>query len=639
MKRFAFMLAAILCLLLVAAASPAGAKETWTRVRSENFLLVGNAGERDMREVAARLEQFREVFARLATNANFVSPVPTTVIVFKSNVSFQFFKPLYQGSPSDVVGYFQPGRDVNYIALTTDRRSENQYGTIFHEYVHLMIDNNMRGVPSWFNEGMAEYYSTFEVADEGRKGVTGNRIAHHVRLLNTRPLLPLRTLLAADHDSPYYNESDKKSMFYAESWALVHYLIHSGTRERERQLTRYLNLLGAGTHAEDAFRQAFETSLEAVERELRAYVRDFNVPVRTVLFDKELKRERAMKSEAITEAEVQYYLGDLLLHTDRLDDAETHLKRALALDPHLALADASLGLLRARQLRLTEARQHLQRSLAKDPQSYLAHYYYAFALSREGMNEEQLVGGYAPETARSIRAALNKAIELAPGFPESYHLLGFVHLAMDERLDEAVTLLKRALALSPGRYEFTNVLAQVYLRQENFKAARQLLEPFIHGSADLRIREQARSLLGIVASLEERASRAPSFENSLKSIEAATGEPQAGDTFQPVRSVLRKRFQGERVRGRLTRIECTETGVALSVTVGDRTLNLHSSALRRIMFITYVPQVKGELTCGTRDPATTVIATYRAAHTAGTKFDGEAVAIEFIPDEEMDVEQ
>jgi tetratricopeptide (TPR) repeat protein len=616
-------------------------KETWTRAQSKNFLVVGNASERQVREVATRLEQFREAFAYLFSAARFASPVPTTVIVFKNDSSYAAFKPLYQGRPAEVAGYFQPGRDVNYITFNAERLGETSYSTIFHEYVHLMIDSNLRGVPTWFNEGVAEYYGAFEVADGGRRATLGRMIDQHVRLLRSRPLLPLRTLLAVDHSSPHYNERDQKGMFYAQSWALVHYMIHApGGAERMPQLMRYVQLLGAGRSVEAAFRQAFQTGIETVEKELTEYVRRFNTTVKMVPFDKKLEVDKEVRIATLAESEAQYYLGDLLRHTDRFEEAEARLKQALALDPGLALAAASLGMLRVEQRRFQEARTILSRAALAAPDNYLVRYYYAFALSREGMDEEHSTSGYPAATAHTMQAELRKAIELAPGFPESYHLLAFVQLAMNKELDEAIRLLKIALALSPGRYEFISVLAQVYLRQENFKAARATLEPVISASPDKRIREQAQSLLTLTASLEERARRAPQAENSLKNAETvSSNESQPDITLRPVRSVLRKRFEGERVRGLLTGIECAESGVLLSVSVGDRTLKLHSSSLRRVIFLTYVPQIKGELTCGPRAPANPALITYRPAHDAGAKFDGEAIAIEFIPDEEFDLEQ
>jgi tetratricopeptide (TPR) repeat protein len=641
MKRLALTLASLFCLLLIAQDSPAMKRDAWTEVRSRNFTVVGNAGASELREVATRLEQFRLSLAQLFIVNNFASTVPTTVLVFKNESSYEPFKPLYQGRPAEVSGFFQPGRDTNYITLSAESLGETPYRTIFHEYVHLMVDNQLRGVPTWFNEGLAEYYSAFEVTDGGRKATLGKLISNHVTLLQHSPsLLPLRTLLAVDHGSPYYNERDKKGLFYAESWALAHYLIQSSEGARLPELMRYVNLLGAGTPFEEAFRQAFHTNIESMQRELESYVRRFNAPVRIVPFDKRLEFDKEVESASLTEGRVQYYLGDLLRHMDRFEEAETRLRQALALDPRLALADAALGMLRVEQRRFREAREHLERALARDPQNYLVHYYYAFALSRESMDEDQSTSGYAPETARRMQTELRRAIELAPAFPESYHLLAFAQLAMNERLDEAVALLKHALELSPGRYEFTGVLAQVYLRQENFEAARRALEPVIRASADRQIREQAMSLLNLVVSLEERARRAPVGESNLKSTETALRAEDGSDlSVQPVRSVLRKRFEGERLRGLLNDVECTDAGVLLSVTAGGHSLKLHNDSLRRIFFVTYVPEIRGQLTCGPRTPPNPVIITYHPTAHASADSDGEAVAIEFIPDEEFELEQ
>src|SRR5215471_12534809 len=105
----------------------AQAKDTWTTVRSKNFTLVGNASEKDIRQVANRLEQFRNVFGLLFPTVSLNSPVPTTVIVFKSDSSYKPFK-----VNPNVAGYFMPGDDVNYITLTSERGEEHPFGVIFH---------------------------------------------------------------------------------------------------------------------------------------------------------------------------------------------------------------------------------------------------------------------------------------------------------------------------------------------------------------------------------------------------------------------------------------------------------------------------------------------------------------------------
>ena len=216
-----------LALFLTAAASSATAKDTWTSVHSKNFTLVGNASEKDIRLVANRLEQFRDVFTRLFAGAKFDTPVPTTVIVFKS---MSAYKPFNLGNNA---GYFQKGEDVNYISLTSDA-TQNPFSVIYHEYVHQLVDNTSGNVPTWFNEGLAEYYSTFAI-EEDRKVHLGELIPYHLETLREEKLLPLRMLFAVDQYSPYYNESGKRGVFYAESWALVHYLILGNGGQRVSQ--------------------------------------------------------------------------------------------------------------------------------------------------------------------------------------------------------------------------------------------------------------------------------------------------------------------------------------------------------------------------------------------------------------------
>jgi Tfp pilus assembly protein PilF len=155
-----------------------------------------------------------------------------------------------------------------------------------------------------------------------------------------------------------------------------------------------------------------------------------------------------------------------------------------------------------RQRNFTAAREHLQRAIKSDPQSYLAHYYYAYALSREAMDRGQTVAGYPAEAAAQMRTALMKAIEIAPDFPESYRLLAFVHLATNTKLEEADALLGRALALSPGRHEFSFVLAQVQFRRKEYAAARTTLDQVIEGSPNPLLRAQAKEMLEIITITE-----------------------------------------------------------------------------------------------------------------------------------------
>src|SRR6266853_1669811 len=379
----------------------------------------------------------------------------------------------------------------------------------FHEYVHLLVRNSFRNAPLWFNEGLAEYYSTFEISDGNRRVTLGKPINSRIQTLRGRELVPLETRFRGDGKSEFYNEPNQRALFYAESWALIHYLL-SG--ERRAQLATYLELVAKGMEVKEAFQQAFQTNFAGMENELRQYIQLNKYRQQEITFDRRLEFETLMQSAELTEAEAQFYLGDLLLHINRLDAADVYLQKAVALDPHLAPALASLGVLRMRQGRYDEARKYLERASARS-ESYLVHYYYAYVLSREGLASDQTIESrYEIENARLMRDELKKVIELAPQFAEAYRLLAFVNLVRDESLDESISLLKKAIELSPGRQEFALLLAQVYQHRDEFETARAILSNVIRSSNNPQVHAHAQSLLASVEAREEFVARVKTLE-------------------------------------------------------------------------------------------------------------------------------
>jgi len=635
-KRFAYpLLVTCLVLLLTQLVAPiAEAKDEWTSVRSKNFFLLGNCSEKEIRQVATRLEQFREVFSRVFPGVNFKSPVPTNVIVFKSDSSYRPFKP-----SASTAGYFQPGPDVNYITLTTEVRGEQDpFSVIYHEYVHLLVNSTVGSVPTWFNEGLAEYYSTFFIADD-QKVTLGKPIGSHVFLLREKKILPLRTLFAVDHDSPYYNEREKQSIFYAESWALMHYLILGNEGRRLPQLGTFLKSLTENVPVEAAFQKAFQSTFEQMEKELKEYLKHDRYPVMTGHFEQKLALDKEMQSAPVSEAEAQAYLGDLLLHSRRTD-AEGYLQKALELDPNQPLAHASLGMLRVYQGRFDDALRSLQRSVAANSRNYLTHYYYALALSRQGMDSNNIVRGYPAESAETMRAELRKAIELEPTFPESYSLLAFINMVRGEHLDESIALIRKALAASPGKEQYSLTLAQLYLQKQDFKAARLALESIARNGADAQVRQHAQALLDQVTSFEERMSGVRATRDAPPSLAKATEtapeeSPEvSSDPSSYLADALRKPAVGEvRAQGSLVRIDCGPKAIVFTIKTGDRLLKVQTDAFESMDISTYAETVSGEITCGIRKKEDVVVVTYKPISEPRAKTDGTAISLEFVPKE------
>jgi len=639
MKRFISPLAVSLCLLVVISQhTTVSAKDTWVSVRTKNFFMLGNANEKDIRKVGLKLEQFREVFTRLFPRLKFNTTVPTTVVVFKSDSSFNPFKPR-----ANTAGYFQAGPDVNYIALTTEvRGQQDPFNVIFHEYTHLLVDNTFESAPVWFNEGLAEYYSTFSITDD-QKIRLGTPIGNHVFLLRESKMLPLRTLFEVDHKSPHYNESKKTSIFYAQSWALMHYLI-IGKAGKVEQLGKFMNLLASKVPMEQAFQQAFETSFEAMEKDLREYVKKDRYNVIDGHFERKLELDTNTEATPLTEAEAQAYLGDLLLHSYR-KDAYAYLDKALKLDPNLTMAHASLGMAYFREGKVKEAHASLEHAVAGDSKNYLAHYYYAYTLSRANPDEGPTNAGLPSEVISKIREHLQKAIALRPDFPESYNLLAFVSLITGQGIDESIASMKRLLINSPGKHDHIYMLGQLYLRKEDYKMARELLEVVAKSNAEEQVRGHAEQLLKQISQYEDAKSR---FEEAKRAA-AKAGEREPVMVYGPelkkaqdvptdpssyLREVLRTPGAGEtQLQATLVKIECEAKGMVFVVQTANGLLRLRTESFDDIELTTYDPKVAGEITCGVRKPENTVIVCYLPNTDKRVKADGVLKSIEFVPAE------
>ncbi|MGH9143823.1 MAG: DUF1570 domain-containing protein, partial [Vicinamibacterales bacterium] len=210
-------------LLLACGAAEASGELRWNAVRTESMTVLGDQSVNTLREVASELEQFRAVLGRLSANGQPAHTAPTRVYVFGTRKAFDAFLPVHDGRTAALGGYFQGDVDANTIALSTEGFGEGA-AIVFHEYSHLLVGTAVRSIPVWLNEGLAEYFSTFRLKSGGRSASIGLAIGPHVQLLRQR-FIPLAQLLDVDQRSALYNEGERRSIFYAESWALTHYLM------------------------------------------------------------------------------------------------------------------------------------------------------------------------------------------------------------------------------------------------------------------------------------------------------------------------------------------------------------------------------------------------------------------------------
>jgi tetratricopeptide (TPR) repeat protein len=574
--------------VLSSAASPASARE-WLRVETPNFVVFGEPSAGRLREIADEFERFREGLARVVPGAAEREPVPTIVVVFNSQRNFEPYRPRYNGKPITLSGFFVSSSDENIVALAVDERTQ-ALRTIFHEYAHIVITSIARELPIWLNEGLAEYYSTFALQDDGRAAIVGLAPVEHVLRLRQESLIPHGELLNVQASSPMYNEGRRRNVFYAQSWALVHMLTW-GQPVRSKQLSRYIAETSAGTPADVAWKQIFGDF--DVKAELRRYVNRDQLKAYRIRFDDDIASVQGSVSKP-SEAEVEAALANLLHHVDAEDEAERRLEKAVLLTPHSGNARALLGAMRVRQGRPQVAERLLFEALA-DRSDWLVQYRAASGLVSliDHVTEDK-----HSRIAETVREALDRVLAARPAMANAFALRGTLAVESRSDLDAGLQAIQRARSLAPGREDYAFEEARLRVERSEYDDARQILKALMTPRFHTDVRANARKLL-----------------------------EQVDDIATKQQAVYRKVRDGEtRTEGRLERIDCSGPGVSFHVLTHDRLFRFWAPDITQVEFITLREDLLGPITCGRRESPENVYVTWRR-HDAS---DGRVVAIEFL---------
>ena len=244
-------------ILPFALATQSHAADTWVEVRSPHFTVVSDGGKGTARRVATQLEQIRAGFQVLMPNARLDPGKPIIALAARNRESMKALLPEYwadekRGRPA---GLFVSGPGKHYIALRVDGRAVRPYGIINHEYTHLLVNLNFPWLPVWINEGLAEFYAASKV--EEKRITIGSRHEGHLRFLQLNTPIPLEQFLVIDHSSPWYTERNRKNLFYAQSWAMVHYFMMADKGIHRDKLGNYVALLSQGRDLSEVARLTF----------------------------------------------------------------------------------------------------------------------------------------------------------------------------------------------------------------------------------------------------------------------------------------------------------------------------------------------------------------------------------------------
>jgi tetratricopeptide (TPR) repeat protein len=568
----------LLSLLFGAVLASASEKpENWLQVSSEHLTTFCDGNEKQARRVADQFERMRSVFQTVFPDMKIDPGAPIVVIAVKNAKDFRALEPeayLAKGQ-LELSGLFLRAPDKNYILLRMDAGGEHPYATVYHEYTHLLLSKADDWFPLWLNEGLAEFYENTDIS--GKDTILGQASSNNILWLRQNALLPLATLLEVDHRSPYYHEEQKGSIFYAEAWALTHYLKVKDAQNNTNRIRDYILQVRDHVDSVAAAAHAFG-DLKQLQSALGNYVEQSSFSAFKLTKVPPID-DATFKVQPVTRMQADAVRADFLAYNGREKDARVLLDQLLKDDPPNTLAHETMGHLEFQAGHLEQAQKWYDQAVKLDSQSYLANYYFAAIAMHNGPSEENMDG--------QIESSLQKAIKLNPSFAPSYDQLAVFYGMRRKNLDQAHMLALQAVQLDPGNVHFRMNAAFVLLAMQRetdaitvLQVALKLAKTPEDGAAVQNELEAAQRSQAMREAQEEQTRR---FHDEMEAP-AKPDAPEGVGSNPPLKEEILK-GPHRTVTGTIKNVHCSVPAVMdLDVDAGSRTIALHAANYYKIRF-------------------------------------------------------
>lgn len=538
--------------------------QNWIEVRSPHFIVLSNAGEKDGRHVAAQFENIRALFHTAFSKARVDPGKPTIIFALRNEDSLKIFLPSYGTNPNakKLAGLFLARPDMNFALVRMDAPSTsgNEYHTVYHEYTHSILRMNFRGLPLWLDEGLAEFYGSTQF--DSHSASFGMADANLLRTLQRDNLIPVATLVSVDASSPLYNAREHSGMFYAESWAIVHYFMLSPEAKKDALLDKFLASLQSTDDPIEAARQSFG-DLKKLADKLETYARQSTfyfarLPIESGLSEKDFTARPLPLAEAMTQE------ANFLMRNGSLSEALNLLHQAEDADHSLAALHEALGYYHYLRSDNENADKEFDQAISLDPKNAASYYYKAEILYRKS--------GYHKDTTPIIRDYLEKAIGFDANFAPAHAFLCIAYTEEDETKPKAIAEAKRAIELEPGNLAYYVDLGRAALANGKTADAQTIADRAQKAATTARDRSIASSFAKRLASLNS--------SSGAKSVDIITdAQPSAaGDDAAAVSAT-----SGTAVEGQVTELICGKPPeVLLTLSTGKEQMLLHVADIGKI---------------------------------------------------------
>ena len=493
-------LLAVLVALNFFAAPPVFAKDEpkWLEVHTAHFSVITDAGEKRGREVALRMEQMRAVFGQLLLKNKLKMPVPITVLALKSDKQYGLVAPAKQNMAA---GFYVPGWDRVYIVLNLFEADPWQ--AVAHPLAHYFLNYNYPPAGGWFDEGLAEYFGSIHIGKQVEMGGDPELQAEWhedafddmrrdpnvpqslTQLVSSPVWLSMADLFTMKHDGSGTREGTHNTIYYAQSWVVVHYLLNNN---KMPEAGTYFDLVqNQKVPVEKAMVQAFDMSPAQMEDAVKTYFKSQSGlgialdqskkpianPVTNpqpdhlaIPFDMD---DIGMAVNPVKDEEARATIDDVMARIPEHRDPALHDMQQLTADPKdNELARRGLACDDIRQKKFDAAADELEKAVELNPRDPWILYYRSALKYQKAQATRQPMQGLA-NMMQDLRAVADWYPELA----DAYNMLGMARVE-GGGINSALEAQRQAIALAPRNLEYQFNLGQIYVAGKKWDLAREV---------------------------------------------------------------------------------------------------------------------------------------------------------------------
>ncbi len=632
-----------------------GFKEGWVEVHSSHFGVITDAGEKRGREVALRLEQMQAVFADLLKRNKLSYATPVEVLALKSDKDYERISPIRNGAVISEPGFFLADEDQYVIGL--DLFADEPWRAIAHPMAHMLLNGNYPPTQAWFDEGFAEYFSSIrldnktvelggdpELSSKYREDIQGNvnqiRNAKSLTELLESPVwLNMNDLLTMKLVTPEFEEGTHHTLFYAQAWMVMHYLL---AKKMLPQVGTYFGLVQLQhIPVPQAFQQAFGLTTDQFEAAVKEYFKSLaplfeaqdqaNNPggrpdMKVVSsYPAQLGPDNvAMVVRKVSDDDAHAIVADVMARQPEHRADGIKALQALAADPSdNDIAHRSLAFAYMQQKQFKPAAEEIQQVLDDTPQDPMARYYSALLRFKMEQAGQPMEGALA-----NVQQNLRMVIDWDPQFAEAYHMLGLAELE-GGGTHAAIDTMRTAIQLAPRKEAYVYNLAEIYLAGKKWDEAQSVLER-LKSSTNPQIAAAAKKKLNDLPFLKKYGIPPESAAQGQGTTQTASAETEveshdygSEDTGPDAPAPqLKQRVPDKRpvlhVKGTLVSVDCSQAPAAvLTIASAGRILKLHTSDYKSLVLIG-----PDQFSCDWKDQKAS------ANYTASGKTQGELVSLE-----------